>query len=57
MNRLIKDLKKYHKILVTGPPRSGTTVAGLILSDMLGYKFVDESYYNGNDEKKFINLR
>ena len=49
INELAEKLKEHRKIIVTGPPRSGTTISGLILSNVLGYKFIDESYYNGND--------
>lgn len=56
MKKLIKELSHYNKIIVTGPPRSGTTIAGLIISDLLGYKFIDESFYDGNDADKFIRL-
>ena len=34
--------KGYDKILVTGPMRSGTTIASKIISEDLGYKLIDE---------------
>jgi len=46
-------LKQFDKIIVTGPPRSGTTISGLILANELNYKFVDETFYDGNNLKKF----
>jgi hypothetical protein len=49
-------LKKYKKIIVTGPPRSGTTISGLILAHELNYKFIDESWYDANNPKKFMFL-
>lgn len=47
-------LKKYEKIIVTGPPRSGTTIAALIIAKELNYKFIDESWYDANNPQKFM---
>lgn len=38
-----------HPIFVTGPQRSGTTIAARILADKLGKTYVDESEYNPVD--------
>lgn len=38
----IKDLTPFKKILVTGPQRSGTTIAAHIIAKELGYKYYDE---------------
>jgi hypothetical protein len=46
-------LKKHKKVLVTGPPRSGTTITGIIIAKELNYKYIDESWYNGSDGYKF----
>lgn len=54
MKNLITKLSHFNKIIVTGCPRSGTTISGLILAHELGYKFIDETYYNGTDIDKFI---
>lgn len=42
MNIKIKELKSFKKILVTGPQRSGTTIAAHIIAKELGYKYYDE---------------
>jgi hypothetical protein len=52
----VEQLKEYTKLIVTGPPRSGTTIVSLILSKKLGYKFIDETLYNGSDQLKFAML-
>lgn len=49
-----KELNQFDKIIVTGPPRSGTTITGLILAHELKYKFIDESFYDSNNSKKFM---
>jgi len=49
-------LCRYTKVIVTGPPRSGTTITSLILATELNYKFVDESMYDGGDVNKFMLL-
>jgi hypothetical protein len=46
-------LKNHSKILVTGPPRSGTTIAAMIIANVLKYKFIDESWYNGSNQELF----
>jgi len=45
-------LKEFTKIIVTGPPRAGTTISSLIIAKELNYKFVDESYYIDESDKK-----
>ena len=50
---LAKRLSSYNKIIVTGPPRTGTTICSRILAHELKYRFVDETFYNGNDQAKF----
>lgn len=47
------ELGCFGKIIVTGPPRSGTTISALIIASELKYKFIDESFYDGNDSSKF----
>lgn len=50
----ISQLKKYKKIVVTGPHRSGTTISAKIIAEILKYRFVNEFEYDGNDPHKFI---
>jgi hypothetical protein len=40
---LLPKLREHPSVIVTGPSRSGTTVAARILADALGYKYVDEN--------------
>lgn len=54
LKNIKKELGKFNKVIVTGPPRSGTTISGLILSNELNYKFIDESFYDGNNQNKFM---
>ncbi len=54
--KILRNLAKYDKLIVTGPPRSGTTISAMILAEQLGYKFIDESWYDANNSAKFINL-
>lgn len=52
--RLVNGImKNFSKIIVTGPPRSGTTITARILAYNLKYKFIDETHYDGNDQNKF----
>lgn len=46
-------LKLFDKVIVTGPPRAGTTITSKIIADSIGYKFIDELWYDGSDAKKF----
>jgi len=41
---------------VTGPPRSGTTIVARIIAHDLKYKFIDETFYDGNNTRKFFTL-
>ncbi len=56
----LKNLKihldKFTKIIVTGPPRAGTTISGMVIASELGYKFIDESWYDANNPEKFKSL-
>lgn len=40
---LLEQLKPYKSILVTGPQRSGTTIAAHILAAELGKRYIDEN--------------
>jgi len=46
-------LSDYSKIIVTGPPRAGTTISARIIAHELNYKFIDETMYDGNNAEKF----
>jgi hypothetical protein len=54
--QLINNLKRFSKIIVTGPPRSGTTIGAMIIADYLGYEFIDETFFDGGDSNKFSNF-
>ncbi len=56
LKNLKQELNKFDKIIVTGPPRSGTTISAMIIANELKYKFIDESWYDGNDRMKFFAL-
>jgi hypothetical protein len=56
LNNLLPQLKTYDAILVTGPQRSGTTIASHILAHELGYKHVDENDINIDDIEKAKNV-
>lgn len=47
-------LKQFNKIIVTGPPRSGTTISAMIIAKEINYKFIDESFYDSNNPQKFM---
>ena len=44
------------KIIVTGPQRSGTTIAAHMLAHDLGYKYIDEADFKINEFDKFKKL-
>ena len=52
----IKNLSKFEKVIVTGPPRSGTTISGKIIAHELGYEFIDEHQYEHNISVKFVEI-
>lgn len=49
-----RNLRDFNKVIVTGPPRSGTTIGAMIIADILGYQFIDESFYDADNSKKFM---
>lgn len=51
---LIAKLKKYKKIIVTGPQRSGTTFFSNALSKELGFENIDEGKYKVHREDLFL---
>jgi hypothetical protein len=53
---LVRGLRVYGKILVTGPQRSGTTIAAKIIAAELSVRSVDEREYGWNDPLAFRDL-
>lgn len=49
-------IKNFSKILVTGPQRSGTTIAAYILANNLGYKFFPEEEIRTSRIDKLFSL-
>jgi len=39
---IVEGFKKHKQVVVTGPQRSGTQIAGRIIADILDWEFVDE---------------
>jgi hypothetical protein len=50
---MFEDLSVHSKILVTGPGRSGTTIAGKIIAQDTGHRYVDEAEFLGNHVNLF----
>ncbi len=46
----------WRRYLVTGPQRSGTTIAAQIIAQELGFRFVDEQHFDFVDRQKFKQL-
>jgi len=40
----IDGLRKFKKVIVTGPQRSGTTIAGRMIAADLSYRYIDEGW-------------
>jgi hypothetical protein len=51
--RRIGELKKYGKILVTGPQRSGSRIAAEIIAYDTGYRYVDEDSFKIHEVNLF----
>ncbi len=56
MNINLDDLRRFPKLLVTGPARSGTTIASEILAQDLGYECLLEEVYDVHDLHKAFDL-
>jgi len=58
---MFSHLKKYSKILVSGPQRSGTTICTKMISHDTGHIYLDQSHLEGSDSvqalKKIYNTR
>ena len=48
---IVKGFKQYHRVVVTGPQRSGTRIASKIISDILNWEFVGEQKMNRKDKE------
>jgi hypothetical protein len=47
------DFQQFHKILVTGPQRSGTRIAAKIIADDISYQYVDERDFVVDNQELF----
>lgn len=56
LNIIISEIKKYDKIAVSGPQRSGTRFTSQVLSKILDYEYVDEGDFNSNNLNEMIDL-
>jgi hypothetical protein len=58
---VVEQARAFRKILVTGPQRSGTTIATKIIADELGYRFVSEKNIKTHSlwrlHKRLLSLR
>ena len=54
---MFEHLRRYPKIVVTGPPRSGTRIASRIIANDTGHRYVDEAEHDhGFNEPKWRTL-
>ena len=49
LEELLPQLVGQQAILVTGPQRSGTTIAAHIIANRLGYRYIDEGEFSIDD--------
>lgn len=56
LKKLLKELKKYDKIVVTGPQRSGTTIAMEIIAKELNYIPVREEEFETDNLHIFFKI-
>lgn len=47
------DFQQFHKILVTGPQRSGTRIGAKIIADETNYTYIDERDFGVHDRELF----
>lgn len=52
LDELLPLLKGFDAVLVTGPQRSGTTIAARIIAKALGYRYADEAECDIHDPYK-----
>ena len=55
LHQLLPLLAGFTRVVVTGPQRSGTTIAATILSRELGYSLILEEQFRERDIFRFIN--
>ena len=53
---MFEHLAIYDQILVTGPQRSGTTIAAKMIAQDTGHRYVDEVEYGTHSEEAFLDL-
>lgn len=53
---MFEHLARYDQILVSGPQRSGTTIAAKMIAQDTGHRYVDEDEFNVHSEEAFTNL-
>lgn len=53
---MFEHLKKYKRILVSGPQRSGTRICARMISKDTGYQYIDESTFKIVDLDKFNDI-
>lgn len=56
LQELLPQLKYFDQIIVTGPQRSGTTLATKVIATELKYEYVFESAFEVDDLSKFANV-
>ncbi len=50
---MFEHLKVFRTVLVTGPQRSGTTIAGKMIAHDTGYQYVDENEFHVDNLDEF----
>jgi hypothetical protein len=53
---MFEDLAKYSRIAVTGPQRSGTTIAAKMIAEDTGYRFMDEKEFGTFNSERWRRL-
>lgn len=56
LKKMFEELKKYDRIFVTGPQRSGTRICAKIIADSTGFKYIDEKEFNTHNRKKLLSI-
>ena len=55
-DEIIGQLSNFPKIIVTGPQRSGTTIAGRMIANDLEYQYIDEGVHASNTNTNRLRL-
>lgn len=50
---MFEKYRKFKKIIVTGPQRSGTTITAKIIANDLNYQYIDETQFDVDNIEKF----